>query len=269
MKIKNKIKFISIVFIMMFVLSGFFSLILGENVFVVGGKRILRMAGVYTEAIPSVTINQDGYTSQTPGTYGITKSAKWTGLGKAEVTFDVKSIMKSGDNHKDIILVMDISGSMSGEKLAKAKQDSIDLVESVLSDSNNQISFITFGFTSTIVSQFTNNKETLINQIQNISVQGTTNYNSGLINALEVLEGYQKQNNQDLVLLFLTDGYPNVDIHNEIATYQILKEKYPYMTIQGIQYEMGTKIHEDIKNISDNQFIADMTTLKMYCLKPV
>ena len=257
---KQKILFLGLIFI--FALSGFFSVIFGESVFVLSKDKLFRLAGVYTEAIPSVTIHQDGYTNQTPGTYGIIKSAKWTSSKTAEVTFDVQSIMKSEDNHKDIILVMDISGSMSGEKLEKAKQDSIELVETILSDSNNRISFITFDNTSTIVSPFTNNKKTLINQIQNIYDRGTTNYNSGLINAKEVLEGYQKQNNKDLVLLFLTDGYPNVDIHNEIATYQILKEKYPYMTIQGIQYEMGTKIHEDIKNISDNQFIANMTTLE-------
>ena len=258
----QKRKLIITILVMIFVLSGFFSMIFGENVFVLAKNRILRLAGVYTEAIPSVTISQTGYEQQTPGTWEITKSAKWTGLGKAEVTFDVQSITKLEDTHKDIVLVMDISGSMYGEKLEKAKQDSIDLVETILSDSNNRIAFITFDSGSTIVSPFTNNKETLMNQIQAVSDRGTTNYNSALKNALEVLEGYQKQTNKDLVMLFLTDGYPNEDIHNEIATYEILKEKYPYMTIQGIQYEMGTEIHEDIKNISDNQFIADMTTLE-------
>ena len=64
-----------------------------------------------------------------------------------------------------------------------------------------------------------------------------------------------------MIVLFLTDGYPNVDAPNQIAQYQYLKSAYPYITINGIQYEMGDSILNPIKEISDNQFIADMETL--------
>ena len=36
----------------------------------------------------------------------IDKSAKWVGLNKAQVTFDVNSVMKTNENYKDIILVI-------------------------------------------------------------------------------------------------------------------------------------------------------------------
>ena len=38
--------------------------------------------------------------------------------------------------------------------------------------------------------------------------------------------------------------YPNVDIPNQIAQYEYLKNQYPYITINGIQYEMGNEILE-------------------------
>ena len=69
------------------------------------------------------------------------------------------------------------------------------------------------------------------------------------------MSNYQFENNRDVAVLFLTDGYPNEDIPNQISTYEVLKIKYPYMTINGIQYEMGNRIVEDIKRISDNEVL--------------
>ena len=59
----------------------------------------------------------------------------------------------------------------------------------------------------------------------------------------------------------MVNGYPNVDTPNQIAQYETLKKAYPYITINGIQYEMGDTILNPIKEISDNQFHADMETL--------
>lgn len=64
-----------------------------------------------------------------------------------------------------------------------------------------------------------------------------------------------------MIVLFLTDGYPNKDTPNQIAQYQYLKQEYPYITINAIQYEMGNAILNPIKEISDKQFLADMDTL--------
>ena len=53
----------------------------------------------------------------------------------------------------------------------------------------------------------------------------------------------------------------NEQTPNEIPEYQALKAKYPYMTINGIQYEMGNEILDPIKDVSENQFIANMDSL--------
>ena len=170
--------------------------------------------GIYTREIPSIEIESNDYNN--PGSWHINKSAKWTGVGKAQVTFDVESVQKIPDSNKDIIIVLDISGSMYGDKLQRAKEDAKALTEVVLSDSNNRMALITFGSSSEITSNFTNNKEEMLSKINGLSDRGATNYNAGLKNVFEVLENYQRQNNRDLITLFLTDGYPNGDVPNQI-----------------------------------------------------
>ena len=220
----------------------------------------------YTQEIRKVEIEDSNYDD--PGSFHIDKKGEWTGYEKARVTFDLSTVMKLRDeqNYLDVIMIIDVSGSMSGSKLERAKEDAIELTNSILSDSNNKMALITFDSHSQILSGFTNNKSNLVSLIDDLYDGSSTNYNAGLLNVEPVLENYNHTEDRDLIVLFLTDGYPNEDtpkqgIRNEKATYRILKEKYPYMTINGIQYEMGQAIIQDIVDISDNQYIADMESL--------
>ncbi len=231
----------------------------GQNIIKTGAKKFLDSLGIYTQEIKSVEIQSDDYNN--PGSWHIDKSAKWIGLHKAQVTFDVNSVMKSGDNYKDIILVIDISGSMSGDKLDKVISDSKELINYVLADTNNRVALITFDSTSTIVSELSNKKDELLQKLDAITVTGTTNYDAALKNVNTIMNGYVKESNRDIVALFLTDGYPNEDTPNQIGTYETLKDKYPYMAINGVQYEMGTSVIDEIKQITDSQWVADQSTL--------
>lgn len=229
------------------------------NIVAVGAKRFLNGLGIYTEAVSNVEIEDSNYDD--PGTWHIDKSAKWTGSGTAKVTFDLSSVMKTGENKKDVILVLDISGSMSGDKMEKMRSDAKELIRYLLSDSSNRIALITFEDTATIVSEFSNDMNDLLEKMDALTVTGSTNYNAALLNVDQIMSGYQKEPNRDVVTLFLTDGYPNIDTPNQVGTYAVLKDKYPYMAINGVQYEMGTEIVDDIKDITDAQWTADQSTL--------
>ena len=218
----------------------------------------------YTEVIKSVELTSQhvSFSNGDPGSWHVTKSAKWIAEGKARITFDVDTIAKVADQtNVDIVMVIDNSGSMEGEKMTQVKHDAVELIESVLSDSQNRIGLVSFNSSANKLSSFTSDKTTLTNLVNDLDTPGCTNYYDGFLKAEEVLEGYQKQDNRDLILLFLTDGYPNERTPNEIAEYQALKAMYPYMTINAIQYEMGDEVLDPIKNISDNQYIADMDSL--------
>ena len=215
------------------------------------------------EPVRSIVITSENtdFASGEEGSWQVTKSGYWTGYGEAEVTLDVNTSLMMNNQYTDIIFVLDISGSMSGEKLERVKSDSKELISSLLSNQNNRAALITFDTESRIVSELTNDEEQLINEIDNLQVTGNTNYYQALVNVDSILQDYQKESGREMIVLFLTDGYPNVDTPNEKAQYQYLNSKYPYITINGIQYEMGNTILSPIKEISDNQFIADMETL--------
>ena len=208
-----------------------------------------------------ITSRNTSYEDKEPGSWQVEKSGKWISKGKARVSFDVDTTLMTEDRDTDIIMVLDISGSMSGDKLDRVKSDSTELIESLLSNQNNSVALITFDTASTIVSDFTNDVDALTNQINGLSVTGSTNYYQALVNVDTILQDYQKTNDKEVIVLFLTDGYPNVDTPNQIAQYGYLKSQYPYITVNGIQYEMGDTILNPIKEISDNQFFADMETL--------
>ncbi len=258
-KVKNKQKF-AIRTIAVLIVSIFTLLIIpGSNIIKTSARKFLDSLGIYTQEIKNVEIQSDDYNN--PGSWHIDKSAEWIGLNKAQVTFDVNSVMKINDNYKDIVLVIDVSGSMEGDKLQKAINDSKELVSYVLSNTNNRIAIIIFCDKSAIVSEFSNKKDELLQKLDEITTTGTTNYNAGLQNVDIIMNNYLKESNRDIVTLFLTDGYPNEDTPNQIGTYESLKEKYPYMAINGVQYEMGTDIIDAIKQITDSQWTADQSTL--------
>lgn len=201
------------------------------------------------------------YENKDPGSIHVLKSAKWIDGGKARITFDIDTIAKEKNTHKDVLFILDVSESMIDSKLDRVKEDTKALVDSLLSDSYNSVSLITFEDTSSILHDFTNDKDVILSQIDSLTADGGTNYYQALINADQVLKNYIPKEDTECLILFLTDGYPNIDVPNQDAQYTYLKEKYPYLTIHGIQYEMGQNILQPIINISDYQYIADMKTL--------
>ena len=233
------------------------------GIFIVIGFLIFNKTLSELKPIPKVTFKSQNlnYDKKEPGSFKVDKSAKWIGEGKAKITIDVESIMKESSQAKDIIFVLDISGSMSGDKLNQVKKDTTDLVTAVLSNPRNRAALITFDSNAERVSGFTNNKAEFLAKVNALTDKGSTNYKAGFEEARKLLEGYKKEEGKDLVLLFLTDGFPNEETPNEVAIYNELRQTFPYISINAIQYEMGDQIQAPIKAISERQFPADMKGL--------
>lgn len=168
------------------------------------------------------------YQNKEPGSWKIIKSAKWTSQGEAEITFDIDSILKTKTNGTDLILVLDTSASMKGEKIASLKSDTINLLEDFFKNENNRASLITFDSGSEILANLTNNKTELVDKVYSLTYRFMTNYYDALVNVEKVLENYNKEDDRECVILFLTDGYPNEGTPNEIGQYNYLKERYPF-----------------------------------------
>ncbi len=222
---------------------------------------LTRAADVPVKSV-EITSGHTSYTNNEMGSWHITKSAEWIDVGKARVTFEVNSVAKYEEGvDLDVLLVIDNSGSMTGDKISRVIEDATSLIDTLLDNPNNRVALVSFNSEASIISGFTNNKTNMLDNINRLTTTDATNYNQGYIKALEVLDGYTQRENTNLVMLFLTDGAPNEEVPNEIAQYKTLKERYPYMVINGIQYEMGDTILQPIINVSDYQYIATMNSL--------
>lgn len=201
------------------------------------------------------------YDSKESGAWKVTKSAKWLDRGTAEITFDVDTILKPKYKYRDVILVLDISSSMEGRKIEKAKADAIDLLNNLLDENENRVALISFTDNAYILSGFSRDKEVLTNLINGLTLGENTNYYKALQSVEGLLKEYINEDERGCIVLFLTDGYPNRGIPNEVGEYKLLKKQFPYAIINGIQYEMGDTILEQLKRSTDNQYIAKINTL--------
>lgn len=226
---------------------------------------VVSMPRIFAELQPvkSVEIFSEklDYKEKKPGAWRVDKSAKWISKGVAEITFDVSSVTDTDYKYTDVLFVLDISGSMEGNKLKQVKVDSIELINSLLSDGNNRAGLISFDSRATIVSELTSDKDELVEKITSLSTSGCTNYYQALVNVDSILKNYRKENDREIVILFLTDGYPNEETPNEEGLFSFLKNQYPFITINGVQYEMGNTVLEPLKKVSDSQYLANMETL--------
>ena len=219
-----------------------------------------QLTPIFSVTVPSVTLS---YANSDEGSWNITKSAKWISRGKARITIELDTLVKPKNDYTDVILVLDTSGSMIEGRLEQVKVDVNELISDTIPKGNN-LALITFNDSSSIVTDFTNDSSLLQESVNNLTATGETNYYQALVNVDTILKNYEKQDNRDCVVLFLTDGLPTVDTPNEIAQYKYLKSTYPYLTINGIQYEIEDTPLTGIKNITDNQFIANMDNLSKF-----
>ena len=222
------------------------------------------------EPVSSITVKSTtlDYSKSEEGSWKYTKTAKWISKGKARINIklETKEMLKS--DYTDVILVLDTSGSMLGDKLIQVQTDINNLINDTI-PKGNKIALITFNDTATIINDFTDDALVLQESINNLTASGETNYYQALVKADEILSTYTKEDNRNCVVLFLTDGLPTLETPSEVGEYKLLKEKYDYLSINGIQYELGDTILTGIKNITDNQFIANTKNLKRFLYKAV
>ncbi len=247
----------------LYVVLGF---LLNIFVFPTGGLNILRSAlTALTDLdnnveVKKVVIESDGYADKSPGSWHMEKSAEWTSTTNAKIVFDVDT---NPSFHSvpslDVIMVLDVSGSMSGTKMDKLKDSAKKYVNDVLSlDEDNTIALVKYESDASVVTPFVNDADTLITYIDGLEASGNTNYYAGLKKVEELLTDYKTSKDRGLVVLFMTDGAANEDTSMIKSQYEYLKEKYHDMLIVGIQYEMGSKITEYLKQASDIQYDAYM-----------
>jgi Ca-activated chloride channel family protein len=154
---------------------------------------------------------------------------------------------------KNLIFVLDSSGSMSGKKIKQAKE-AVRFIISHL-DKKDGFSLVDFDdgvslFSSEIIPASRENIERALRFVDEVEDSGGTNINDALLQALEMIEPGEGPN----YILFLTDGLPTVGI---TGTAEIMKninkanELKTRIIVFGVGYDVNTELLDRIS--SDNR----------------
>lgn len=214
------------------------------------GQQPIRSIEVFSEKL--------NYQKKEPGAWKVTESAKWIIRKEAEVTLNVESILKNNENNNlDVLYILDTSESMRGDKIQEISNSLSKLSKTLLDNKENRVGIITFNESAKIILNFSNDLNNFTNGIDSISAQGLRSFYKALISIDGILKDYKPIDNKKCIVLLFTDGNPNLDTPNEIGIYNYIKDKYPYLSINAIQYGSTTKQLQSLKNISDKQYTVN------------
>lgn len=135
------------------------------------------------------------------------ESCESDNLGKLSCLTRLKTPQGTTKIGVDIVAVLDVSGSMIGEKLQLMKDSMKYLVEQLTS--NDQLAIVEFSYTarklSPLVPLTPDNKQTVILKIDEMNIDGSTNISSGLERGWHILQNRHVKNPISAIFL-LTDG---------------------------------------------------------------
>ena len=213
---------------------------------------------VETTSFTSSNINYDSGES---GAWKITRTASWISKNKAKVVYDLKTNPSETSLPVDYVLVVD--GSLNEHDVSfsaplKTLLNNMHHYNNI----NNRVAVIGFNDKAEILTDFTNDEtgtNTVLDNFLSTSAHANKeiSYYAAFKALSEFMENYTSDGANIIKVIFVTDGKPVIDSPKEISLYQDLKEKYPELSVLGIQYSMGNEVVDAIKNVSDAQVVAD------------
>jgi len=144
-----------------------------------------------------------GYWTHNGGKAFICEWGEYTLTGD-DVDDDLPTIRTTSDE-RDIVLVLDTSGSMSGTPINETKKASVNFIDTILKE-NASIGIVTYASGANVVSDFSMNQRSLESAANGIGSGGGTNMDSGLKTAYEML---QYSNAKKKIIVLMSDGQPN------------------------------------------------------------
>jgi Ca-activated chloride channel family protein len=144
---------------------------------------------------------------------------------------------------KDIVFVIDRSGSMKGEKIEQAKASLKFCIENL--NGGDRFNIVTFAtgadkFRRKLVTATRTIKAQAVDFVEQIEARGGTDINEALLQALDIPDSDYPQ-----MIVFLTDGLPTVGIRDYQEILENLKQANPHrMRIFsfGVGYDVNTHL---------------------------
>ena len=150
----------------------------------------------------------------------------------------INELERTTSDERDIVLVLDVSGSMSGTPLEETKKASTKFVDTVL-DEDASIGIVTYDNSANMVSDFSVDKNSLTSVANNIGGGGGTNIEAGLIKAQEMLS---ISNAKKKIIVLMSDGEPNDGkVGDDLISYaDSIKADGTYIYTLGFFQSMGS-----------------------------
>jgi len=154
---------------------------------------------------------------------------------------------------KDVIFVLDVSGSMEGEKIVQAKDALLFCMNAL--NKNDRFEVISFSstinnFQQELKTAGTDELKNARYYIRNLDANGGTNINAALLRALKLKD---KKDQRPTSIVFLTDGLPTEGEQNIGSILQNIKnEKKDYIRIFnfGVGYDVNTYLLDKLSKDS-------------------
>ena len=152
--------------------------------------------------------------------------------------------------NKNIIFVLDSSGSMSGKKIIQAKEAARFVINHL--DPGDMFSMIDFDdgvdfFSQKMVEASQENREKALLFVENIEDSGGTNINEALSEGL----GMITQGERPSYILFLTDGLPTVGVTDTAAIIKNINsanDRKSRIFAFGVGYDVNTELLDRISS---------------------
>ena len=151
---------------------------------------------------------------------------------------------------KDVVLVIDTSGSMAGDLNNMAKQ-----AANMVIDTLTAVDYVTIvkyssgaqAYSSTLVEATDANKALLKAWIDaEIGASGTTNFRAGFEKAWEVVDATNASSNCNRIMLFLSDGSPSNSWRNSDALWVMTKAASYDPPMHVLTYGLGEDANADV-----------------------
>ncbi len=179
--------------------------------------------------------------------------------GRAEGAESAKGA-ESNIMNKDVLFVLDTSGSMNGEKLQQAKEALRFCVNNLNSgDRFNVMQFATTEnhFRDALVTASSRNIEDALRFIKRFRARGGTNINDALVSSLGMFDGSERPN----MVVFLTDGEPTVgitDLRDIVRNIERENRKDARIFVFGVGHDVNTHLLDRISetNRGVSEYVA-------------
>jgi Ca-activated chloride channel homolog len=165
----------------------------------------------------------------------------------------------------NISAAVDVSGSMSGDKLSMVK-DALNLMVDQLNE-DDQMSLVAYGRRATVKKQTLtmNNigKTRMKRSIDNLRTNGSTNMEAGMLLSYDLVKEEIEDTNIEHRVMLFTDAQPNVGITEPGSFLDITRENADLgigLSVFGVGLDLGAELSNVIsKTRGGNSFFLDKT----------